>query len=158
MSRYVNRRSIAVAALVLLFAGGAYAYWTNGGSGTGDAETGTATSEITVVQTSTPEDLYPGGPAASLAGKFDNANDSAVHVNTVGATISSVSGAHIDLVHPCTASDYQLNGFPVTVNADIPSGTAQGAWGTGTSIQLLELGSNQDGCKDATVHLAYTSN
>jgi len=111
-----------------------------------------------VVQTSTPTGLYPGGPTAPLSGNFDNGNDIDMHVNTVDATISSVTGANITVLHPCDASDYELNGFPLTVNADIPPGNAQGAWGTGASIELVERGSNQDGCKDAVVHLSYTSN
>ncbi len=157
ISRYVNRRSIAIAAVLLLTCGGAYAYWTNNGSGSGNAVTGTAGVLMSVIQTSNPTGLYPGGPTAPLSGTFNNGNGSSVYVSTVGATISSVTGDNIDLVHPCGASDYQLNGFPVDVNATIPSGNAQGAWGTGTSIQLKNLGTNQDGCKDATVHLTYSS-
>jgi len=160
MSRHVNRRSIAIVALLLLSASGAYAYWTNDGSGSGSAATGTATVALTVVQTSIPTGLYPGGPAELLSGKFDNANSYDMHVNSVDAAIASVTGPNIDLLHPCTASDYQLNGFPVTVDADITPGSAQGAWGAGppaTSIQLNETGCNQDGCKDAVVNLDYTS-
>jgi hypothetical protein len=157
MSQLKRVSSVALGTVVLLAAAtGAYAYWTNSGSGSGTAATGTNVA-ITVTQTSTPSGLYPGGPTAALSGKFNNTNASAVYVNDVSATITSVTGPNITGPTPCTAADYQLNGFPVTVDAQVPSGTAQGAW-TGGSIQLLESGSNQDGCKSATVNLTYTSN
>jgi hypothetical protein len=161
MSRYVNRRTMAIVALLLLFTGGAYAYWTHGGTGTGTADTGTATDPIDVIQTSSATDLYPGGPPAVLSGNFNNDNDHDMHVNAVSATITSVTGPHIDAPggFPCTAADYDLQGFPISVNASIVPGLGKGAWGGATStIQLIERGANQDGCKDATVHLTYSSN
>jgi hypothetical protein len=148
--------ALALLTLFLLAGGGAYAYWTNGGSGTGTAATGSGVA-ITVTQTTTPAGLYPGGPTAALAGKFNNTNAGPVYVNEVTATIASVTGPNIDATFPCDATDYQLNGFPVTVAAQVPAGTAQGNW-TGGSIQLLNSATNQDGCKGATVTLTYTSN
>jgi ABC-type glycerol-3-phosphate transport system substrate-binding protein len=157
MFRTFNRKTVAVlGAVVVLAAAGAYAYWTNGGSGSGSAGTG-SNAAITVTQTTTPTGLYPGGPTAALAGQFNNTNPGPVFVNEVSATISSVTGPNITVPNPCTAADYQLNGFPVQVDAEVPSGSGQGAW-TGASIQLLNTATNQDGCKNATVNLAYTSN
>ena len=154
-----KRRHRLIVLLLLLFllaGGGAYAYWTNGGSGTGSAATGSGVA-ITVTQTTTPTGLYPGGPTAALAGKFNNTNAGPVFVNEVDATITSVTGPNIDASFPCDDTDYQLNGFPVTVGAQVPAGSAQGNW-TGGSIQLLNSATNQDGCKGATVTLTYTSN
>jgi hypothetical protein len=157
MSRKFKRWSIAaVGAFTLLAAAGGYAYWTNSGSGTGTAATGTNVG-ITVTQTTTPSGLYPGGPTAALSGQFNNTNASKVYVHQVSATIASVTGPNITVPNPCTAADYQLNGFPVTVDAEVASGTGQGSW-TGASVQLLDSVTNQDGCKGATVNLAYTSN
>jgi len=157
MSSKFRRITVAVlGAVALVAAAGAYAYWTNGGSGAGTAATGSNVA-ITVTQTSTPTGLYPGGPTAALAGKFNNTNASKVYVNQVNATIASVTGPNVAGTPACTAADYQLNGFPVTVGAEVDSGTAQGNW-TGASIQLKNLATNQDSCKDATVNLTYTSN
>jgi ABC-type glycerol-3-phosphate transport system substrate-binding protein len=156
MFRKLNRKTLAIGAVLLLAAAGAYAYWTSGGTGSGSAATGTTTG-ITVTQTTTPTGLVPGGPTKPLAGKFNNTNDGPVRVNQVNATISSVTGPNITGPNPCTAADYQLNGFPVTVGVDVPSGTAVGDW-SGASIQMLNTASNQDGCKGATVNIAYTSN
>jgi ABC-type glycerol-3-phosphate transport system substrate-binding protein len=157
MFRKFNRTAVAaLGAVVVLAAAGAYAYWTNGGSGSGSAATGSNVA-ITVTQTSTITGLYPGGPTAALAGKFNNTNPGTVYVNDVNATIASVTGPNITVPNPCTAADYQLNGFPVSVDAEVASGTAQGNW-TGASIQMLNPATNQDGCKGATVNLTYTSN
>jgi len=142
--------------LVLGFAGGAYAYWTTGGSGSGSAGTGTNNS-IAITQTSTPAGLYPGGAPAALAGKFNNANAGAVHVDEVSATIGTVTGPNITVGTPCTAADYVLAGFPVQVDADVATGTAVGAW-SGGSIAMVDGVGNQDGCKGATINLLYTSN
>ncbi len=157
MFRILHGKAVPIAAVVFaLVAAGAYAYWTNGGSGDGTATTGT-NAAITVTQTTTPSGLYPGGSAASLAGQFDNGNSGPVFVHEVDATIASVTGANITVGTPCDAGDYQLNGFPRTVDASVPAGDAQGGW-TGGSIQMLNAVTNQDGCKDAVVHVSYTSN
>jgi hypothetical protein len=159
MLRKFNRNrkwAAALGAVFLLAAAGAYAYWTGGGSGTGSAATGT-TAAITVTQTSVITGLYPGAAATPVAGKFNNTNSGPVYVNDVSATISSVTGPNITGPLPCTAADYQLNGFPVQVRTQVASGAAQGNWSGSASIQMLNSGSNQDGCKGATVNLAYTS-
>lgn len=160
MSRFFSHKArVAIGTVfVLAVAGGAYAYWTNGGSGGGSAATGT-NAAITVMQTSTPTGLSPGGTPSSLAGNFNNTNTSPVFVNTVSATIASVTrtAEAIAAALPCGVADYALAGFPVAVGAQVASGTAQGAW-TGGTIALLNSGTNQDGCKDAVVALTYTSN
>jgi hypothetical protein len=160
MSRLFNRKALGAigAVFVLVVAGGAYAYWTNGGSGAGSATTGTNVA-ISVVQTSTPTGLSPGGTAAALSGNFNNTNSSAVFVNEINATIGTVTrtAEAIAAALPCTAADYLLGGFPVQIDAQVASGSAVGSW-TGGTIQLVNSGTNQDGCKDATVALTYTSN
>ena len=156
MSLKHNRgKTIAVIGTAfLLAAAGAYAYWTQSGSGTGGAANGTTTA-ITVKQTSVVVGLYPGGPAVTLSGNFDNPNAGPVRVGTVTASLVDVTGSAG--TPACTIADYTLANATATVNADVPSGMAQGAW-TGPTIQLKNLATNQDACKNATVNLSYTSN
>ena len=147
-----TRRLLLPALLVLALAIAAvagYAYWTAGGSGSGTADAGT-TSALTVNQTTSVTGLYPGGPAQALSGNFDNPNAFGVYVADVSGAISSVSPAG------CAASNFRLNGSPVTVNATVPSGVGVGSW-SGMSIELLETGVNQDVCKNATVTISYTA-
>jgi hypothetical protein len=145
----------AGAGAALVVAVGAYAYWTQGGSGTGSATAGT-TSSLTVNQTSAVTGLYPGGPAATLSGNFDNPNSSAVNISSVTASVSSVSNGASDGSKPaCTASDFQIGGS--MGSATVPSGTGVGSW-TGLTIKLLNTAANQDNCKGATANIAYTAN
>jgi hypothetical protein len=151
----LNRKAVLTAGAVLLIAaGGAYAYWTTTGSGTGSAGNGTSVG-VTINQTSNIAGLYPGGPAVALSGNFDNSNAGAVHVGTVTASLVSVTGS---VGTPaCTIADYTLASPAATVNADIASGSGVGSW-SGPTIQLKNLATNQDACKNASVNLSYTSN
>jgi phage-related minor tail protein len=135
-------------AAVLVVAAAAYAYWTAGGSGTGSASAGT-TSALTVNQTSTLNPMYPGDSPQTLSGNFDNTNSGPIHVDTVTASISSVTASGT-----CDATDFTLANAAMTVNANVPAGSAQGSW-SGATIKFNNKATNQDGCKNATVHLSY---
>lgn len=152
--RKKNKRIIAIAAATVVLLGGAgiaYAYWTAGGAGTGTATTGTSES-ITINQTSVVTNLRPGAAAQTLSGNFTNANDEAVFVSTVTASIASIDGGAT-----CEATDYTLTNAVMTVNASIPVGTDVGTW-TGATIAFNDKpAENQDDCKNATVNLAYTA-
>lgn len=145
-------RITVVAAALGLIGGGAYAYWTLTGGGSGDATTGTVTGTLTVNQTSVITDLRPGGAAQTLSGDFNNSGDSPVYVATVTVSIDSV----VPLSGTCDASDYTLSNATMTVAAEVPSGTG-GAW-TGATIAFNNKLTNQDDCQGATVNLAYTTN
>ena len=161
MSRLNGRKkTVAIAAACLLVAAGAaYAYWTSTGAGTGSA-THESYQAITVTQTSTIAGLYPGGPAVTLSGKFDNPNPGPVRVGSVTvaftetdptAAIDGSAGSPV-----CTTADYVLGGS-APVAAEVPAGSAQGSW-SGLTIRMVDSGTNQDACKAATVHLTYSSN
>lgn len=150
-----KRFAVMVAALVALALGGlAFAYWTQGGTGSGTANAG-STSAITVHQTGSPTGLYPGGPSAALSGTFDNPNANAVHISSVTASIHTLN-VQTDLTKPaCTAADFAIGG---TSGANVvPAGTGVGTW-TGLTVSMVDNGLNQDNCKNATVIIDYTAN
>ena len=154
-----NKIVAVCAAAVLTSVGGgvAFAYWTTTGSGSGTAATGT-NAAITVVQTSTVSGLQPGGAPQTLSGDFNNGNTSPVYVTDVVASIASVSKATGAPAGTCDASDFTLDNTTMTaVNAEVPSGDGQGSWGGATLAFNNKAGVNQDGCKGATVNLAYVS-
>jgi hypothetical protein len=157
MFRTHKKLSIAVGLIAALaLSAGAYAYWTQAGTGSGSAATGTVVG-ITIVQTSAPTGLYPGGPTAPLAGTFTNTNSGPVYVNAVSATVSSVTQTAEGIAAgPCETSNYQLNGFPLSIAGEVLANDST-TW-SGTSIQLLNTSVNQDGCKGATANITYTSN
>jgi hypothetical protein len=156
--RKFSRRTTIIAAslaLVVVTSVVAYAWWSASGAGTGSASAAGGTA-ITVNQLSGASGLYPGGPASTLSGDFNNPNANPVYVNQVTATLTGVSGGAQDLNHPaCTTSDFLLGGS-APVFASIPSGNHQWFW-TGLTIELQETGQDQDNCKNAVVHISYST-
>jgi hypothetical protein len=145
---------VGIALLVFIAATGVvYGYWTVSGSGTGTASAANGVTNLTVNQTTVLAPMYPGDTAQTISGTFNNPNSAATWVNTVTASISGVSQA-VGAVGTCDGTDFTLASPVATVNALIPIGNLQGAW-TGPTLQFNNKASNQDGCKGATVHLAY---
>lgn len=151
-SRFV---ALAVLALALAVGGIAFAYWTQGGSGSGGATAGT-TSAITVNQTGAPTGLYPGGPAQALSGTFDNPNAHPVHISSVTAVVRAFSVQTDNTKPACTDADFAIGGAgtgPIVV----PAGNGAGAW-SGLTVRLLDGAGNQDNCKGVSINIDYTAN
>ena len=154
MIHKLTAKTIAVSVVMASFAGigGAYAYWTATGSGSGTADAATNVA-VTIVQTSAPAGLYPGGPAQPLSGNFDNPNSGNTYVTAVTAT-----GYTIDAGHPaCLAGDghYTLGGVS-NLPGDVPGGTGVGDW-SGLTITMNNLVTAQDVCNGAIVTATYAS-
>ena len=144
--------TLVVAGAVVAGSGAAYAYWTTTGSGNGTVTSAT-NAPITAVQTSVITTMAPGVAPQILSGNFTNPNSFLVKVATVTAVIGTPTGG----TGGCLATDFVLGGtIPMAPNAEIPAGTAQGAW-SGTTIAFNDLsGTNQDRCKGVTVPITYT--
>ena len=157
MRKYSKRKIAATIAITAILVGGggaaAIAYWSTGGAGTGTATTGTSIA-VTAVQTSTITGITPGSAGQTLSGNFTNTNSAAAYVTSVTASISSVVKAVGAPLGSCTAADYTLSGAVMAVGATVPVGTAQGSW-TGATLAFNNTAGNQDGCKSATVNVAY---
>jgi hypothetical protein len=156
MEKHISKRRIIPVALALLAlvaaSGVAYAYWTANGSGTGTGATAASVTNVTVVQTTVLVPMYPGDAAQTITGNLVNGNTGPVYITTVTASIASVTGG----AGTCDATDFTLSPTQATVNAEIPVGTSVAVW-TGPAIQFNNKPAvNQDGCKGATVHLAYS--
>lgn len=132
----------------LASAGVAYAYWTTSGTGSATATTGTVVG-ITVIETTSATNLYPGGPAQPLAGNFNNGNAGAVYVASVHAALGTLPTG-------CLPADFTIAGT-ATVNANVAAGTAVGSW-SGLNIAMNNTGVTQDACKSASIPLVLTSN
>ena len=147
---------IGAGVLVAGTAGGAYAYWSTTGSGTGSATTSTGASNLTVVQTSTISNMFPGDAAQAISGTVTNNAENSAYVNTVTVSIASVDKASDAPAGDCDTSDYTLASPVMTVAEDLAAGATQSF--SGATIQFNNKATNQDGCKGATVNLAYASN
>lgn len=155
MFKFTKRRATVFGLIAaLVFASTAYAYWTAGGTGSGSAAAASTTIALTANQTTVLTEMFPGDSPQTISGKFDNGNSGPVYVSTVTARIASVTKA-VGATGACDATDFTLANAVMTVNAEVPSGVAQGAF-TGATIQFNnKAGTNQDACKGATVQLAY---
>jgi hypothetical protein len=157
MSVKIRTRIAPLVAVLALLAIGAvaYAYWTQGGTGSGTSTAGT-TAAITVNQTGSPSGLYPGGPAAALAGTFTNPNPGSVNLSSVTAAVHPFASHAVDALKPdCTQADFAIGG---TSGANVvPTGAGVGAW-SGLTVRLLDNGLNQDNCKNVTITIDYTAN
>lgn len=154
-SRKKRVAGIIVAGLVTLAgAGAAFAYWSTGGSGTGNATTSAPTS-VTVVQTTSASGMYPGDTVA-LAGNFNNPNPGKVYITSVTASIGTFSAQANSALPACTEGDFVITGTSNTPG-EIASGSGMGAW-SGLSITLTDAGTNQDNCENlSTVPITYTA-
>lgn len=142
------------AVAVLAVAAAAFAYWTTSGSGTGSAATGTSTA-VTISQVGSVAGLVPGGAAQPVDFKITNPKSTPQYVASVAVSISGVSGPNIDATHPCSASDFTLV-QPTAISADLAAGDSAFS-PSGATIAMKDTGSNQDGCKGASVSLAFNA-
>lgn len=158
--RVFSRKKAAAAVAAIVVLGGAvaaYAYWTQGGSGTGSASTG-STQNLTVNQTTLSTTLYPGG-SVSLSGTFDNPNSSRVKVTTLTAAIDPAwTGSQTNTGKPaCTAGDYSISGTATIGSSGfVPAGTGVGSW-SGLTLSMSDTNANQDNCKGVSVPIVYTA-
>jgi hypothetical protein len=156
MFKFTKKKIAAVVAGVAIVgasSGVAFAYWTQSGSGTGTAATG-STQAITINQTSTITGLYPGDLPHTLSGNFTNPNPSKVFVEAVTADSITIDSTHATA--GCTPGDYTLGGTAV-VHGEIAVGLNVGTW-TGLTVQMKDTVLNQDACKGAQLTIAYSSN
>jgi hypothetical protein len=158
--QFKKRRLIpaALAILVLVVGSGvAYAYWTAGGTGSGNAAAANSVSNVTVNQTTVLTAMFPGDIAQTISGNFTNTNAAPTYVTTVTASISSVTKAGGAVTGTCDSTDFTLGSPAVTVAALVPVGSPELTltW-TGPTLHFNNKATNQDQCKGATVALTYT--
>ena len=144
---------IAAGAIAIGTGSVAFAYWSSGGNGNGSVSTSNGASDLTITQTSVISDLAPGVAAETISGTVKNNAVNSAYVNTVTVSISSVvpvgSGT-------CDATDYTLTAATMSVGLDVASGATKPF--SGAQLSFNDKLTNQDGCKGATVNLAYVSN
>ena len=103
------------------------------------------------------------GVRTPLNMSFTNQGHAAVTVDHVFVSISSVTAPRSTPTLGCTAADFYVEQIPSTFAVALGSlGTASlSALGTPTSgwpvIGMVESVANQDGCKGASVNLAYSA-
>jgi hypothetical protein len=150
--------AIAGSLVVLVGAGGgiAYAYWSTTGSGSGAATTSAGASNLEITQSTAPTNLAPSVAAGGITGTVKNNASNNAFVSSVTVSIS-VDAPNADASHPCDTSDYTLSNPVMSVDTDLAPNQTFSFSGATLGFNN-KAGSNQDGCKGATVNLAYASN
>jgi len=116
-----------------------------------------ADNSLTVIQTSTLQDLAPGVAPVPITGRVVNNGPDSAYIDVVTVEITSVTTAPGTPAAACDASDYLL--LDPTMPVDRTLGPDGGSASfSGASIGFADKPVNQDACQRATVHLRYTAN
>ena len=147
--RSKRRRAVVfglVAALVV--AGGAIAFWTSTGTGSGTASVGTD-SGLTITGVAFGNALYPGTRSPVSFTITNSSPNSAITVAQVMADTSFGTNGITGLPGGCDPADFSFPNY--TVNQSIPaSGTLNVTVPTAGGLALSNTASNQDACKNAS--------
>lgn len=135
---------LGIVAAIALSAIGAFAYFTAAGSGTGNAEVGSATA-ITITSDSNPSDLYPGGADQSVAVHVTNPGSGSQFVNDVSGTVATSGG--------CLGTWFEVD--TIDLDATVAAGATVN---TSTDIRMNDSGSNQNACQGLTLTINWVSN
>ncbi len=150
-----KRRTIIALATVLTLAGtgAAYAYWTAGGTGVGEATTGTST-DFTIASEDAAGELLPGGVGQTVDFTVTNAGDSAQVLNLVTVALADAEGVAWAPTGDCEFADYAAE---VTVDplygSIAPAGTLTGT----VTVTLENTAVDQNDCQGQTVPLYFTA-
>jgi len=160
MRIYKNKNVIALVVGIAVAAAlsvGAYAYFTSTGNGSGSASVGTSTTWAVTTLPATGGPLTPGGPTESITYKVKNNSTGYQNLASVALSVANADGSAWSAVSGCSKNDFSIDGasagatFNDTAQA---ADLAPGATATGSiTLQMVDSGSNQDGCKGATVPL-----
>jgi len=150
-----TKRGLKVAAIaggLVLVGGVAFAYWTQGGNGTGSVTTD-STSALNISQDNATDTVAP-GVDVPLTGSISNPNDASVHVASINASVTGVTPLP---GNTCAVGNYSVTGGPVTVNTEL-AGHGSVTW-SGLSLHFNNSTTvDQSECKGASVEITYSSN
>lgn len=158
MSTFSTRKKraiAAVAAIAIVGVGGALAYgfWSSTGTGTGSATTGTSSVFTVAGSAPTGGPLSPGGPTETVPFIVTNTGSGTQNLTSVLVSVAGPTGGAWTSVVGCSTLDYTVGTPVIAYGAIGPAGTASGT----VTLTMNNLGTNQDGCKGATVPLYFVA-
>ena len=154
----ITRKKTIVAGIIAasLMGGSALAYWTTTGSGTGSAAVGTSTA-VTVSQLGSITAMTPGSAAQSIDFRINNPAATSQTIASVVISITSVTDALNVAAVGCSSADFTLV-QPTATYGDLTNGDHDYVGtGSGATLAMKNTASNQDGCKNKIVHLAFAA-
>jgi hypothetical protein len=132
-----------------------------GGDRTGAVDPGQISEPFTIAG----DAAEPNSPGVMvpLDLEFMNPHDAALSVTDLSVTVRDVSAPNADNLHPCTAGDFAVaqvsSSLAITVAGRATStltslGVPRASW---PQVAMIDRPVNQDGCKGASLALAYTA-
>lgn len=103
------------------------------------------------------------GSSAAIDLGFANPRRLPLVVSEVRVRVRAVRAPHADAAHACSASDYTVEQVPAGMTITIPARGTRTLSGLGLTrdtwprVGLVDRPVNQDGCKGASVVLAYSA-
>jgi hypothetical protein len=114
--------------------------------------------EALVIAGDLSRDLYPGARPVAINLVLKNHRRHAVTLTSVAVSIKAVRAPHATPSLPCTIRDFAVGGYRGSFKAPPGRSTLRrdgvpiARWPT---LRMVNRSANQDGCKGATVELAY---
>jgi hypothetical protein len=147
---------VTAGVLGLATAGGAYAYWTSAGEGTGTATTRDGASRIFTVTGGSTQAMFPGDSAQTVTATVKNEGTETYTVSTLKAYLTTDKAG-------CDGSDYRLNGAAapttaagaVSVNLVAKDLAPAATTTVDFSLQFNNKATDQNACQGATVSINY---
>ncbi|TFC13061.1 hypothetical protein E3O19_12755 [Cryobacterium algoritolerans] len=140
--------ALVAAALLLVGGGGAFAYWSTTGQGTGSAANAAANGTLVLTATFDPG-LAPGN-SVPVTFTAQNAGTSTLHLGTITSVVTTSNAL-------CLASDFTIS--PVTFDTTLKGKTPGVVTLSPTGLlSFADTANNQDACKSAVVTLTLSSN
>ena len=159
---------LAVLAIAVISAVGAYAYFTASGTGTGTATVGSTTA-WTVTPNAISGALYPGQGSDPATGEVKNNSNGNQKLFRIDATVIAPTVAALAPAgdQACSASDFALEqtdgtslwviDSPTTAHLLVGHDLAKTGfydW-TGLNVKMVDGSTNQDNCQGATVNVKF---
>jgi hypothetical protein len=167
-----KRRVIAALTVVgaLALAGGAFAYFTSSGTGTGSVSVGSAGAWSLTSGTATGPALAPdpavgGANVESIPYTVKNTGSGSESLSQVVVSVLTGTGAawssQTQTAPPCTAADFSVDGAAPgspAVDTHLAGDLASGQSKTGTvTVELIDNGQNQNNCEGVSVPLYFSA-
>jgi len=149
-----KRISVAAVATLIAVGGGlAYAYWSSTGTGSGSATTGTSAGFTVASSAATGGPMTPGGPSETVAFTVTNPSTGSQLLSSVIVSVAGPTGAAWTTVPGCSYLDYTVGTPVITYGQIAAAGVASGT----VTVTMNNLDSNQDACKLAVVPLYFVA-
>jgi hypothetical protein len=147
---------LALSLVAVIAAVGGYAFFTSTGTGSGTGSVGTSTAWQVTADAAVGAALTPGGSSQTVGYHVKNNSTGFQSLANVAIKVANSNGTVWTAVAGCSKDDFNVGAGAGTTFNDVAlaGNIAPGATVDGTiTLSMVDTGSNQDGCKLATVPL-----